>query len=568
MSIRFNHSTNTMTSTDSATIIIEGGTTSLPRPLRLSASSLIVPNNQLPLGESGAIVFDISSKTMKYHDGFQWVELLSKDEINAQILTQIDEINNTLATKVSDVSYSSSSVPSASISGTTLNIVFPSSGGSTTDIPGLFTSSLPGSIMYYSLTSGQSVSSIREQMSGVTGGQTGRSGTSAAPYVTKTGWCFADGLYWTWNGESGTITKQIPNLNQNAYIKGITTTGVTKTDAVVSASGTIGNTTISEPLHFHGVGNFRGLSGNGGDDANFIVGKSFSDGNVYTGAIISGDKQTYWTGTVNGSDSRTAISTTYGIYPNGNTTTHNHDITSIDVAHFNAAVLYNIAEPSTALNQALGDSRYVLKAGDVMTGSLSIANNATIRSNDTNVVFYFRNNSNAERAVIYHSSTTNTLRFRSTGGTEVAINSSGNVSAPSITSLGNTTTNSLTVNGNSALVNSKNIVRSVNNTNADSSGNVNISTTSGSLGANGWWRDSNTGLIMQWGYMVSINADVYIPFPMQFPNVCYSVTLGQIFNSHDDQRKTARILTKATTAGFSMYIGENETGCYWQAIGR
>ncbi|EBS4516357.1 hypothetical protein DQT32_02870 [Salmonella enterica subsp. enterica serovar Braenderup] len=469
MSIRFNHASNRITSTSTATIVIEGGSTTQPRSLKFDASSVVFPNKQLPTGESGAVVFDINSKTLKYHDGFKWVELLSQDDILAPIQISLTDIYNQLANRVSTVTYSTSAIPSASVSGTNLNIIFPSStSGGGTDVPGLFTSSPPGSIMHYSLSSGQGVASIRESMSGVSGGQSGRNGTSSAPFVTKTGWCFADGLYWTWNGEGGTVTKVVPNLNQNAYLKGITTSGVTKTDAVIAGSGSVSSTTISEPPHYHGLGNLRGLSGSSGDDVVFISGKTFYDGNQYAGPIVTGDKQQYWTDYVNGSDSRTALSTTYGIYPNGNTSTHTHNLTGIDVAHFNVAILYNIAEPSTALNQSAGDARYVLKAGDTMTGSLTIANSATIQANDTNLVLWFRNASGGERAAIYHSNTTNTLRLRSAGGTEVTITNTGAV-----------TMNALTVSGQTGTVGGQNIVRSINGTTADGNGNVTLSITGG-----------------------------------------------------------------------------------------
>lgn len=469
MSIRFNHAAGTITSTDTASIVIEGGTPTVPRPLRLNASSIIMPNKVLPIGEAGAVVFDTTSKTLKYHNGISWVELLSQDDILAPVNVSLTDIYNQLANRVSTVTYSSSAVASASVSGTNLNIIFPTStSGGGTAVPGLFTSSPPGSIMQYALTSGQSVASIREQLSGVTGGQSGRNGTQAAPYVTKTGWAFADGLWWTWNGTT-TVTKVVPNLNQEAYLKGITTSGVTKTDSVIAGSGSISSTSISMPNHYHGTGMVHSLSGDGADDASFIFGKTWNDGNAYTGVGIYGDlNEGRQQRSVNGSDTRTALSTTYPIYPNGNTTTHNHNLTGIDVAHFNVAMLYNIAEPSLALNQDAGDARYVLKAGDVMTGSLTIANSATVQANDTNLVFWFRNASGGERAAIYHSSSTNSLRLRSAGGAEVSISNTAVL-----------TTTGLVVSGQSGTVGGRNIVRAINGTTADANGNVTLSITGG-----------------------------------------------------------------------------------------
>jgi hypothetical protein len=463
MSIRFNHAAGTITSTDTATIVIEGGTPTVPRPLRLNASSIVFPNKTLPIGEAGAVVFDTASQSLKYHNGISWVELLSQDDILAPVNISLTDIYNQLGERVSTVSYSSSSVAAASISGTNLNIVFPTSTtGGEVAIPGLFTSSPPGSIMHYSLSSGQTVESIREQLSGVTNGQDGRNGTQASPYVTKTGWCFGDGLWWTWNGETP-VTKQVPNLNQDAYLKGITTSGVTKTDSVIVGTGTVSSTSITEPQHYHGTGMMLGLSGGRADDAVFIYGKTFNDGFSYNGLRINGENNAREGWAVSGSDNRVAFSTTFAIYPNGNTSTHTHNLSNVDVNHFNAAIVYNIAEPSLALNETAGDARYVLKAGDTMTGSLTIANSATIRANDTSLVLWFQNSLAGERAAIYHNSTNNTLRFRSSGGPEVTLSNTGVLTAPS-----------LAVSTQSATVNGKNIVRTVNGVDADANGAVNI----------------------------------------------------------------------------------------------
>ncbi len=447
MSIRFNHTSNTMTSTDTVNIVVEGGTPTAPHPLRLDASSIIVPNKQLPTGEAGSLVFDVNTKTMKYHNGISWVEILAAEDILRPVYISLDEIYDELAQRVKTVTYSTSKIPAAGISGTNLNIVFPTnSSDDSTDTPGLFTSAPPGSIQHYSLFSGQTVVSIREQLSGTANGQNGRDGSQAKPFVSKTGWCLSDGFWWVWNG-STQVVKQVPNLNQNSYLKGINVSGLTKTDSVITATGSISKTTITESPHYHGVGIMGALSGSGGDDAYLITGKTWNDGNSYTAAGVFGEKNSRQTATINGTDSRVAISTTYAVYPQGNTNSHGHDLNNVDVDHFNVAILYNIAEPSTALNESSGDSRYVLKAGDTMTGSLTIANSATIRSNDGNLVLWFRNANNGERAAIYHSSSTNSLRLRSAGGSEVTINSSGALGASALSVSGQVQGSSLNISG-------------------------------------------------------------------------------------------------------------------------
>lgn len=566
MSIRFNHASNTITGTNTINLVVEGGTTSSPRPLILNASYLVIPNKQLPIGQAGALVFDTTSKSLKYHNGVSWVELLSQTDILAPVNVSLVEINNQLAKRVSTVSYSSSAVPGASISGTNLNIVFPTTGGSTTDIPGLFTSSPPGSAMNYSLTSGQTVASIREQLSGVAGGQNGRTGTQANPFVTKTGWTFGDGLWWSWAGSTGTVVKQVPNLNQGAYIKSITTTGVTQTSTVTSSSGTISNTTITEPLHYHGTGTIDAMSGQGGDDGYFIFGKTWNDGNSYSGIGVGGDNQFRSTKSITGSDSRLALSTTLAIYPNGNTTSHSHTISSLEPAHITMAVIYNIAEPATALSLTQGDSRYVLKSGDVMTGELTIASSATITSNDTTVPFFFKTTAGVERAAIFHNSTLGTLNLRSLNGETVTINSAGLLTTPSLTTTSLTTTSltttsltttSSSVSSDTSTVNGKNVVRSINNLQAGATGNVPLTTTS--LGDKGYIIDNSTGIITQWTYgewkYDGDESAQTVTFPIPFPNACYHVTVStQIASETNRADGQAQLVGTPTTTSIRAII--------------
>lgn len=516
MSISFNHPQNTATATSTLTIAVSGGSPSAPRPIRLQSSSVIMPNRPLPNGEAGAVVFDTSSKSLKYHNGTSWIEMLGQDVILAPIYNQLTNINTALGRKIESVSYSTNSVPSASVSGTNLNIVFPlSGGGSGGTVPGLFTSLPSGSITYYALTSGQTVGSVRDNMADSPSGQSGRNGSSGAPFVTKSGMCFADGMWWEWNGEAGRVLKQVPNLNQGVYLKPITTSGVTNWN-VSGASGWIGSTSITFPNHYHGVGMMAGMSGGSGDDGYFIYGKTWNDGNSYRGIGIFGDKNYRLDEAISGNDSRTAFSTTYPMYEGGGSSaSHTHSLNGVDVAHQDVAVLYNIATPSVALNQAAADGRYVLKTGDVMSGALTMGGAGTIRGNDPTLPLWFANSASAERAVIYHSSTNNTLRLRANGNSaqELALSSTGQLT------LGN-----------------KHIVRSVNNVNADAAGNVAIKTTSASLAENGWWKDESTGMITQWGRGNQPSRDsgegYWVNFPIPFPNACFNVqvTHGQTAN--------------------------------------
>lgn len=470
MSISFNNPLDTMTSTGangSLELIVLGGTPTNPRPIRFNSSSVILPVQALPAGEQGAMVFDRNELVLKYHNGTSWIAVYDTDTILEPIRISLDEVNRKLNLKVETVTYSSSAVPSASISGTNLNIVFPIPSSSGTGPTGLYTSMKPGAITQYSLTSGQTVASIREQMSGVTNGQSGRNGSQGSPWKTSDGWCFADGMWWQWVGENGTITKQVPNLNQEAYLKGITTSGVTKTDSVIASSASISGTAISIaqlPPHSFSFSGTTGAAGRHGH-SQALKGMDRSGLNALTSSNDNGIP-TVINNINEAPDHVHSFSGSTNTVGSGQA--HTHGISNIDVPHFNVAYLYNIAESNVALSEKVANTRYVLKTGDTMSGSLTIANSATIRSNDTSLVLYFRNATNGERAAIYHNSSNNTLRLRSNGGSEVTINSSGVLYAPSVTGA------SLSISGNTATVASKNIVRSINGNNADANGNVTL----------------------------------------------------------------------------------------------
>lgn len=459
MSLSINHPSGKVTSTTSLSFEVQGGSPTAPRNINLTASSVIMPNVQQPVGQPGAIIFDANAKRMKYYDGTQWITWVPSSDIINPIQQDLTDIRNRLNTKVDSVIFNSSAVPTASISGTTLYITFPT-GSNSGSGNGLFTSLPPGSITQYSLISGQTPASIREQMGGSTGSQNGRNGTQSAPYITSTGWCFADGNYWLWRGSTGDVIQRVPNLNQNAYLKAMSTSGITKTDSTIAASGSIGNTALSiaqlPPHSFSvtGTTNFTGGHVHGFPLSNNRDGTGWADGASINRPDGEGETNTA------GDHSHTVTGSTNVL---GSGQGHNHTLDNVDVDHFNVAMLYNISQPSLALNQDAGDARYVLKTGDVMTGTLTIGSSVIVKGNDTNLTMWFRDASNNERAVIYHNNSSNSIVLRSNGGTEVSINNSGALSATTVRAgtltstgsvnavnasiSGNTTTGTLNVTG-------------------------------------------------------------------------------------------------------------------------
>lgn len=61
-----------------------------------------------------------------------------------------------------------------------------------------------------------------EQARATLGDQSSSDGSPSRPFVTRNGWCIADGKYWKWEGEKQTIVKQVPNLNDQLVFIGDT----------------------------------------------------------------------------------------------------------------------------------------------------------------------------------------------------------------------------------------------------------------------------------------------------------------------------------------------------------
>lgn len=414
MSISFNHPNNTVTSTDSLTFNTTGGTVLVPKPIRLNSSSVIMPVVEEPRGETGAIIYDRTKGVMKYHNGIEWIEWASKPDIIDQIEISLKDIYEKLDTKIDTVTYSSSTIPTASISGTTLNIVFPTASDGITETAGLYTSLPRGSITYYSMSSGQNFASIREQMGGQSGIQNGRDGSQANPFITETGWCLADGKYWKWKGSTGDVIIQTPNLNQNNYLKSITENSGTNTNNIVLQSGTVSSTTINFPDHYHGVAMMMSENDRtNADDVSLIYGRTFPGS--YNGVLVCGDQNKgRIVKPVYGSNPNTAITTTNSVSTGGSnlSNTHAHNISNLEMQHFKVAVLYNISLPERALNEGDGDKRYVRKTGDVMTGSLEIANSMTLAGSSTLLQIPFKNSAGTELSNIYVDSRDSSINLR------------------------------------------------------------------------------------------------------------------------------------------------------------
>lgn len=84
-----------------------------------------------------------------------------------------------------------------------------------------------------------------------------------------------------------------------------------------------------------------------------------------------------------------------------------------------------------------------------------------------------------------------------------------------------------------------------------------------SKAANGWYKDTSTGLIFQWGQASgAANAKITVTFPIAFPNACLNASLTDIWPQLS--MYTAAINAKTAT---TLSVGLATTSVFWYAIG-
>lgn len=98
-----------------------------------------------------------------------------------------------------------------------------------------------------------------------------------------------------------------------------------------------------------------------------------------------------------------------------------------------------------------------------------------------------------------------------------------------------------------------------------------------SFSQNGWWKDVNTGLIVQWGWAPSVVDDSYvtITLPTTFPTAFYSVTVTPVHSAPETDRNSigsfANIINTSSFGAGATSDGDPSAvinGAYWIAIGR
>jgi len=147
---------------------------------------------------------------------------------------------------------------------------------------------------------------------------------------------------------------------------------------------------------------------------------------------------------------------------------------------------------------------------------------------------------------------------RKIGG--VSFDGTADIDLPGVNKSGNQGTS-----GNAASATKLQTARKINGVSFD--GTSDISLTSASLGANGWFKDTGSGFIQQYGSGTMANASpsIVVQFPIAFPSACLNVTAsdnGTSPKSYGASGLTttgARIAT-SSTAGVS--------GFYYKAYGK
>lgn len=91
----------------------------------------------------------------------------------------------------------------------------------------------------------------------------------------------------------------------------------------------------------------------------------------------------------------------------------------------------------------------------------------------------------------------------------------------------------------------------------------------GSLAQTGWFKDSSTGLIIQWGEVGRTGYSTWVNFPISFPALCSAVFLTLSDSPVSLNNSTQNIHANSrTVSGFNYAANTAESSAFWLAIGR
>ncbi|EDT3088648.1 hypothetical protein XS16_005119 [Salmonella enterica subsp. enterica serovar Newport] len=91
----------------------------------------------------------------------------------------------------------------------------------------------------------------------------------------------------------------------------------------------------------------------------------------------------------------------------------------------------------------------------------------------------------------------------------------------------------------------------------------------GSLAQTGWFKDSSTGLIIQWGEVGRTGYGTWVNFPISFTSFCSAVFLTLSDSPVSLSNSTQNIHANSrTVSGFNYAANTAESSAFWLAIGR
>ena len=120
--------------------------------------------------------------------------------------------------------------------------------------------------------------------------------------------------------------------------------------------------------------------------------------------------------------------------------------------------------------------------------------------------------------------------------------------------------------GGSLMWNGVQLVRSVNGTNADSNGNINISSFTFDCSLNGWYRDDKTGFMIQWGEIAARTGNNRYNFARSFPNYLLSISVQSV-TKPTNPYKCVFIVSSYDKNGFNGGNDDTSTTAKYIAIG-
>lgn len=265
---------------------------------------------------------------------------------------------------------------------------------------------------------------------------------------------------------------------------------------------------------------------------------------------------------------------------NGTQLTFEGDISG--TATWNGDAVTSVTLSSTTLNNATSSPTANTLVKRDNSGAANFSQVKVIDSSNANL--YLGESSAAYRCVLGYVASGNYTSLSSLNGTPNGVNQSVSLYSDRI-EISNPRSASAQGNNNADLTR-KDYVDSQISTNISNLDNTLRSyidsKSTASFAANGYWKDVNTGTIIQWGSITlptttAPQTSGNVTFPITFPNAVYSITANAKINQMNTSTGNISVLAcvNGSTSGFTLWADSNSgqdfsiaQPCNWIAIGR